>query len=171
MCSVKVLWILNLVVELNVKSWTSLLWTIVHIVESRTVPLTLTFVNHNKYLWYSQKYNKRKHSHIQTEPYWKKKNRSNKSIHFLCPQLQRSWRGILLLGCSSVRSFVTLFDAEHNFRTVNATVLKFLIWIPREKKNDTYFFLDRIMPLFWVMALWKNTDAILSAKYLNNCWS
>ena len=33
---------------------------------------------------------------------------------FLCPQLQRSWRGILLLGCSSVRPsfrpFVTLFD-------------------------------------------------------------
>ena len=37
----------------------------------------------------------------------------------LCPHLQRSWRGILLLGCSSirpsvrpsVRSFVTLFDA------------------------------------------------------------
>ena len=29
----------------------------------------------------------------------------------LCPQLQRSWRGILLLGCSSVRPFVTLFYA------------------------------------------------------------
>ena len=28
----------------------------------------------------------------------------------------------------------------HNFRTVNATVLKFLIWIPLEKKADTYFF-------------------------------
>ena len=40
----------------------------------------------------------------------------------------------------SVRPFVTLFDAQHNFRTVNATVLKFLIWIPHEKIADTYFF-------------------------------
>ena len=47
-----------------------------------------------------------------------------------------------------VRPFVTLFDAEHNFRTVNATVLKFLIWIPHEKIADMFFFLDRIMPLF-----------------------
>ena len=76
-----------------------------------------------------------------------------KEIDFLCPQLQRSWRGILLLGCSSVRPFHTLFDAQHNFRTVNATVLKFLIWIPHEKIADTCFFLDRIMPLFRVMAL------------------
>ena len=31
-----------------------------------------------------------------------------------------------------------------------------------------FFFLDRIMPLSWVMALRKIMDAILSAKYLNN---
>ena len=40
----------------------------------------------------------------------------------------------------SVRPFVTLFDAQHNFKTVNATVLKFHIWIPHEKIADTYFF-------------------------------
>ena len=33
-----------------------------------------------------------------------------------------------------VRPFVTLFDAQYNFRNVHATVLKFLIWIPHEKK-------------------------------------
>ena len=40
----------------------------------------------------------------------------------------------------SFRPFVTLFDAYYNFRTVNATVLKFLILIPHEKIADTYFF-------------------------------
>ena len=30
----------------------------------------------------------------------------NMSFKFLCPQLQRSWRGILLLGCSSVHPSV-----------------------------------------------------------------
>ena len=39
-----------------------------------------------------------------------------------------------------VRPSVTLFDALHNFRTVNATVLKFLIWIPHEKKLIRIFF-------------------------------
>ena len=40
----------------------------------------------------------------------------------------------------SVRPFVTLFDAQHNFKTMNASVLKFHIWIPHEKIADTYFF-------------------------------
>ena len=40
----------------------------------------------------------------------------------------------------SARPFVTLFDTWHNFRTVNATVLKFLIWIPHEKIADMCFF-------------------------------
>ena len=35
----------------------------------------------------------------------------------------------------SVHLFVTLFDAWNNFRTVHATVLKFLIWIPHEKNS------------------------------------
>ena len=67
---------------------------------------------------------------------------------------------------------------------MNATVLKFLIWIPYEKIADTCFFfffffffffggggggggvIDRIMPLFELWPFEKNMDAILSAKYL-----
>ena len=41
-------------------------------------------------------------------------------------------------------SVLTLFDAWHDFRHVHATFLKFLIWIPREKKKKkptcTFFF-------------------------------
>ena len=54
-----------------------------------------------------------------------------------------TWRkleGILLLGHLSVLPFVTLFDAQHNFRHMHATILKFLIRIPHEKIADTYFF-------------------------------
>ena len=34
---------------------------------------------------------------------------------------------------SSFRSFVTHSDVQHNFRSVHAAVLKFLIWIPMKK--------------------------------------
>ena len=37
-------------------------------------------------------------------------------------------------------------SVHHTF-CVHATVLKFFIWIPHEKIADTYFFLDRILPL------------------------
>ena len=47
----------------------------------------------------------------------------------------------------------------------------FLYEFLMKKIADTCFSLDRIMPLFWVMALWKNMDANLSAKYLKNYWS
>ena len=72
-------------------------------------------------------------------------------------------------------------------------VLKFHVWIPHEKIADTYFFFPRqdyapflsyekiadtyfffpvrIMPLSWVMALWRNMGGILSARYLKNYWS
>ena len=40
----------------------------------------------------------------------------------------------------SVRPSVTLFDAEHNFWTMHARVLKFHIWILHEKIADLYFF-------------------------------
>ena len=64
------------------------------------------------------------------------------------PPTSKKLEGHIALGCLSVHPFVTLFDALHKFRTVNATVLKFLIWIPHEKIADAYFFLDRILPLF-----------------------
>ena len=81
----------------------------------------------------------------------------------LCPQLKRSWRGILLLGrlcispsiCPCMRPSITVFDAKHNFWTMNARVLKFHIWIFHDKIAAMYFFPISIMPLTWVMALWK----------------
>ena len=41
---------------------------------------------------------------------------------------------------SFIRSFVMLSCAWHNFRPMYADVLKFHIWIPREKIGDPYFF-------------------------------
>ena len=57
------------------------------------------------------------------------------SIMFLCPQLGRSWRGILVSGFPCVHS-------KHILWTVHARVLKFHIWIPHGKIVDTHFFLD-----------------------------
>ena len=39
-------------------------------------------------------------------------------IHSLCPQLQRSWRGILLLGCSSVHPSARP-SVRHHFQTTS----------------------------------------------------
>ena len=61
----------------------------------------------------------------------------------LCPQLGRSWRGILVSGCASVRLS----------RTVHARVLKFHIWISNLKIVDYVFFLIRVISLFGVMPL------------------
>ena len=47
----------------------------------------------------------------------------------------------------------------------------FIYGVFMKKIIDTYFFPIRIMPLSWVMALWKNIDGILSAKYLKSNWS
>ena len=56
---------------------------------------------------------------------------------WLCPQLRRSWQGILVSGCPSVRSS----------RTVHARVLKFHIWIPHGKIADAhFFFLSKLSP-------------------------
>ena len=42
------------------------------------------------------------------------------------------------------------------------------IWMQMKKIADTYFFLDRIMPLSWVMILWKNMDT--NEKKKKNSW-
>ena len=53
---------------------------------------------------------------------------------FLCPQLRRSWRGILVSGCLCIRLSI------HSSKTVHARVLKFHIWIPHGKIFDAHFF-------------------------------
>ena len=69
---------------------------------------------------------------------------SPKNIHFslLCPQLRRSWRGILVSGCPCVCAFI------RSSRTVHARILKFHIWIPDGEKADTrfFFFLSELSP-------------------------
>ena len=62
-------------------------------------------------------------------------NRRIRKKDLFMPKTSKKLERHIALGCSSVRPFVTLFDADHNFRTLNATVLKFLIWIPHEKKS------------------------------------
>ena len=62
---------------------------------------------------------------------------------FYAPNLEKI-RGHIASGLS-VRSFVTLSCALHNFRTMYANVLKFHIWIPHEKIGDPYFFLIQII--------------------------
>ena len=72
------------------------------------------------------------------------------SKSLLCPQLRRSWRGILVSGCASICSS----------RTVHTRVLKFHIWIPHGKIADARFFLVWVISLSGVMPLWKNQNEI-----------
>ena len=67
-------------------------------------------------------------------------------IPLLCPQLRRSWRGILVSGCPSVSACV------RSSRTVHARVLKFHIWIPHGKIFDTRFFSCPSYLPFWSYA-------------------
>ena len=74
-------------------------------------------------------------------------------LAFLCPRTSKKLEGHIASGVfvrPSVRSFLTLFDAYHNFRTVHATVLKFLIWIPHKKIADTCFFFLFFFCFFFV---------------------
>ena len=63
-------------------------------------------------------------------------------IQLLCPQLQKKLEGNIASGLF-VRPSVTFFDALHNFRTVNATVLKFLM---KKKLIRIFFFLTGLRP-------------------------
>ena len=74
---------------------------------------------------------------------------------YLCPQLRRSWRGILVSGCASLHPSVCLKHACHILWTMHARLLKFHIWIPHGKITDQYFFLVRVISLSGVMPLWK----------------
>ena len=75
-----------------------------------------------------------------------------RSVNFLCPKLRRSWRGILVSGCASVRACVR---PSVRSRTMHARVLKFHIWIPHGKKIWHTFFLVRVISLSGVIPLWK----------------
>ena len=57
-------------------------------------------------------------------------------------------------------------DTCHILWTVHARVLKFHIWIPHGKIADHFFFSCSIYLPFWIYALWKNQNEILSARYL-----
>ena len=48
-------------------------------------------------------------------------------LTFLCPQLQRSWRGILLLGCSSVRPSVRPFVRSSRFLMHSITLKPWML--------------------------------------------
>ena len=67
-------------------------------------------------------------------------------LELLCPKLRRSWRGILLLGCSYVRSSFHPSILSSRFLMLSMSlepcviVLKFLIWIPHEKISHIFFF-------------------------------
>ena len=81
----------------------------------------------------------------------------------LCPQLGKSWWGILL-ACACVCPSVMLFYATCNFGTVHARVLKFHIWIPHGKITDQYFFLVLVISLFGIMPLLKRWDGNLVSE-------
>ena len=86
----------------------------------------------------------------------------------LCPQLQRSWRGILVLGCPCMRAsvcpFVMFFDACHILWTVGARNLKFHIWIPHGKIADPYFFSCPNYLPFWSYGPLKKSEWNLVSK-------
>ena len=88
----------------------------------------------------------------------------------LCPQLRRSWRGILVSGCPCVYPSVGL--SIHSSRTVHARVMKFHIWIPQGKRFDAHFFFLSELSPFWSYAPLKNQNEIWCMPYLMNhaCW-
>ena len=81
----------------------------------------------------------------------------------------------------SIRRFVTLFDAQHNFRHVHATVLKFRILILQKKKKkkkkiaDIYFFssaglcpFPELLPFenLWMQYCQQNISKTIKARAL-----
>ena len=70
-------------------------------------------------------------------------------ISSLCPQLWRSWRGILVSGCPVRASVLS--------RTMHARVLKFHVWIPHGKIFDTHFFSCTSYLPFWSYAPLKKS--------------
>ena len=64
---------------------------------------------------------------------------------FLCPQLRRSWQGVLISVCPCVRLCICV--SVHSSRTMRARVLTFHIWIPHGKiVEHVFFFLSELSP-------------------------
>ena len=56
------------------------------------------------------------------------------------PPTLKKWGSILVSACAFVRSFVRLFVLPSVQKKIQARVLKFHIWIPRQKIAYPYFF-------------------------------
>ena len=85
---------------------------------------------------------------------------------FIMPPTLKKLEGHIASG-SFIRLSVCLSRFLIHSITLEMCMLLFwLIWIPHEKIADTYFSLDRVMPLFLSYGPWKNMDEILSARYI-----
>ena len=61
-------------------------------------------------------------------------------VFIMAPTLKK-WGSILVSACAFVRSFVRLFVLPSVQKKIQARVLKFHVWIPRQKIAYPYFFL------------------------------
>ena len=86
------------------------------------------------------------------------------SWSYLCPQLRRSWWGILVSGCACIHLCVR--QSIRSSRTVHARVLKFHIWIPHGKIFDTHFLSCRSYLPFWSCAPLKKIRMKSDACYI-----
>ena len=68
-------------------------------------------------------------------------------LDFMPPHTLKSWRGILLLTCLSVRPHNFSYG-YCNFSTVAARLLEFDIWIPHKKIANPYFSYYSYLPLW-----------------------
>ena len=78
---------------------------------------------------------------VRVMPLWKNQNET-----LLCPQLRRSWWGILVPGCACVHPSVC------SSRTMHARILKFHTWIPHGKIFDAHFISCQSNLPFWSYA-------------------
>ena len=88
-------------------------------------------------------------------------------LKYVCPQLRRSWRGILVSGCSSFppsHASIWNMHACHILWTVHASVLEIHTWIPHGKIADPYIFLVRVISRSGVIPFWKNQNETLYSK-------
>ena len=109
------------------------------------------------------------HGYVNLGRYILRRVRRHCFAHFLCPQLRKSWRGVLVSGCASVRASVRSSHACHILWTMHARVLKFHIWIIHGTIADTrFFFLSELSPFLELCPFAKNKNEIWCMPYLMN---